>query len=205
MQLTPAESRRQRHRKEARRTILDATESLMVERGSDDFSIRRLAQRSGYTAPTIYHHFGDKQGLIDALLEERFSRLLAMVQRVDRGADPVANLRAMIGAFLRFGGENPTFYRLVLAGGPAGDDRTPASAEKVRELMEHPWQDLHRSGRLADDDPVAASQSLWALLHGLTALQVGRPDIEWASNLTEIAIDSMLRGLLRPTPNGVPR
>jgi len=205
MQLTPAQNRRQRHRQEARRTILDATESLMVERGGDDFSIRRLAERSGYTAPTIYHHFGDKQGLIDALLEERFSRLLAMVQRVERGPDPVAYLRAMMGAFLRFGGENPAFYRLILAGGPSGGDRTPPSAEKVRELLAHPWEDLHRSDRLVDADPVAASQSLWALLHGLTALQVARPDYEWAPNLTEIAIESMLRGLLRPARNGVAR
>ena len=103
MQLTPAETRRQRHREEARRTILDATESLMVERGGDDFSMRSLAERSGYTAPTIYHHFGDKEGLVDALLEERFARLLSAVQQVELGDDPLANLRAMVGTFLRFG------------------------------------------------------------------------------------------------------
>jgi AcrR family transcriptional regulator len=205
MQLTPAESRRQRHREEARRTILDATEALMVECGSDEFSIRRLAKQSGYTAPTIYHHFGDKQGLVDALLEERFARLLAMVERIEPGPDPVTNLRAMIEAFVRFGRENPAFYRLILAGGSSGDDRTPPSAEKARELMARPWQELHRAGRLHDGDPVAAGQSLWAVLHGLTALQVARPDHEWAPNLTEIAIEAMLRGLLRPALNGVER
>lgn len=202
MQLTPSESRRQRHRSEARRSILDATESLMVESGGDDFSMRRLAERCGYTAPTIYHHFGDKQGLVDALLEERFARLLALVQQVEVGDDPVANLRSMIAAFLDFGRRNPAFYRLILAGTRSGDDRTPPSAETTRELMSRPWHELHQAGRLHDDDPTAAAQSLWAVLHGLTALQIGRPDYEWAPNLTEIAIDSMLRGLLRPSPNG---
>jgi AcrR family transcriptional regulator len=201
MQLTPSETRRQRQREEARRTILDATESLMVELGGDEFSIRQLAERSGYTAPTLYHHFGDKQGLVDALLEERFARLLATVQRVELGDDPVANLQAMIDAFLDFGRENPAFYRLIVAG-RSGDDRTPPSAEKARELMAQPWQDLHEAGRLHDDDPLAASQSLWSVLHGLTALQIARPDHEWAPNLTRIAIDSMLRGLLRPATNG---
>ena len=202
MQSTPAETRRQRHRDEARRTILDATESLMVEEGGEDFSIRQLAERSGYSAPTIYHHFGDKQGLVDALLEERFARLLAMVQQVETVKDPVANLRAMVDAYLRFGRHNPAFYRLILTGNGSGGDRTPPSAEKARELMARPWDDLHLAGRLHGDDPVAASQSLWSVLHGLTALQIGRPDYEWAPNLTETAIDSMLRGLLRPIENG---
>ena len=38
---------------------------------------------------------------------------------------------------------------------------------------------------------------VWALIHGLTALRVARPDHEWAPNLTEIAIEGLLRGLVR--------
>jgi len=202
MQLSPAETRRQRQREEARRAILDATESLMLERGGDDFSIRQLAERCGYTAPTIYHYFDDKRGLVDALLEERFARLLAMVEQLEMVEDPVANLRAMVDAFMAFGRRNPTFYRLIAAGSPSGVDRTPPSAEAARERMSKPWNDLHRAGRLHDDDPVAAAQSLWSVLHGLTALQVARPDHEWAPNLTQIAVDAMLRGLLRAGGNG---
>jgi AcrR family transcriptional regulator len=202
MQLTPSETRRQRQREEARRAILDATESLMVRGGSDDFSIRQLAERCGYTPPTIYHYFGDKQGLVDALLEERFASLLAMVEDIEVRDDPVANLRGMVDAFLAFVRRNPTFYRLIIARSPSGADRTPPSAEAARERMSKPWNDLHRLGRLQDDDPLAASQALWSVLHGLTALQVARPDHDWAPDLTRIAIDAMLRGLLRPTGNG---
>ena len=67
--------RRERQRQEARRTILDATESLVIEKNGSDFSIRELGKRAGYSAPTVYHYFGDKDGLIEALLEERVSRL----------------------------------------------------------------------------------------------------------------------------------
>ena len=94
----------------------------MIESGGDEFSIRNLAGRCGYTAPTIYHYFGDKEGLVAALLEERFARLLATVRTVDLGPDPVTNLQRMIGGFLRFGDENPTFYRLIVAGSRRGGD-----------------------------------------------------------------------------------
>ena len=57
--------RRERQRNEARQAILDATEELIIETGGSNFSIRSLGQRSGYSAPTVYHYFTDKDGLID--------------------------------------------------------------------------------------------------------------------------------------------
>jgi len=174
----------------------------MIESGGDGFPIRKLAGRCGYTAPTIYHYFGDKEGLVVALLEERFARLLATVRTVELGPDPVSNLRRMIAAFLRFGDENPTFYRLIVAGSRRGGDRTPPSVEAVRALLLRPWQELAHAGRLYCGDPDAAGQSLWALLHGLTALRIGRPQVDWAPGLVETAVDSMLRGLIRPAPVG---
>ena len=193
--LSPSEARRARQREEARRAILDATEALLLESDGEAFGVRALAARCGYTAPTIYHYFGDKDGLIDALLEDRFSRLLAEVRRVEPSADPLDNLRAMIRAYLRFAEANPTFYRVILAG--RDGDNSPPSVESTVELMMRPWEDLEAAGRLRRAGTEAASQSLWALIHGLTALRVARPEHEWEPELTEIAVEAMLRGLVR--------
>lgn len=198
MQLSPSETRRHKRREEARRAILDASEALILEGGSADFSIRNLAERCGYTAPTIYHYFGDKEGVVAALLEERFARLLESVQQVEPSPDPADHLRRMVQSFAEFGQENPTFYRLIVAGRSDGADRTPPAAEAARALLEKPWNDLAEAGRLHCGDPRAAGQSLWSLLHGMTALRAARPEHEWAEDLFEVAVDSMLRGLIKP-------
>ncbi len=52
MEPLTAEDCRRRNRQQARRAILEATEALMLEGGGDDFSIRRVATRCGYSAPT---------------------------------------------------------------------------------------------------------------------------------------------------------
>ena len=57
--LETASDRRLRQREKARRTILDASEEMLVSDGYEHFSMRKLAARCGYTAPTIYHYFGD--------------------------------------------------------------------------------------------------------------------------------------------------
>jgi AcrR family transcriptional regulator len=194
--LSPSETRRARQREDARRAILDATEALLLEAGGEAFGVRALAARCGYTAPTIYHYFGDKDGLIDALLEERFASLLAEVRTVPQSDDPLENLRGMLRAYLRFAEANPTFYRVILANRRSGPDRLPPGVEAAVQVMMRPWDDLRAAGRL-DVDPEVASQALWGLMHGLTALRVARPDHEWAPNLTEIAVEAMLRGLVR--------
>ena len=195
-----AERRRQQQRLEARRAILDAAESILVGEGYERFSIRRLGERCGYTAPTLYHHFGDKRGLIDALLEERFQALYDRLRRVQLGADPVENIRALARAFVRFGRRNPTHYRLLHATRPPGTQPPPA-AEAARELVEKPFRVLAEQGRLMPDFE-AAGQALWATLHGVISLQNGRPDHAWVPGLADVAIDTMLRGLVRGAPEG---
>lgn len=196
----PAALRRTRQREEARRAILDAAEAILLEDGQELLSIRKLALRCGYTAPTIYHYFRDKDGVIDALLEERFSRLLQRVRRVQEGPDPVVNLREFARAFLRFAASNPTFYRVMIRGSSDGGERKVRAAEQAREIMVGPLAALAKQGRLWTEDLDAALQSLWAVLHGVVALRLGNPKYAWSKNLPEVAIETVLRGLVRTAP-----
>ena len=197
MRALSAEQRRSQHRADARRAILDATESLLAEEGYESFSIRRLVERCGYTAPTIYHYFGDKPGLLDALLEEVFQKLVRLIRRVPASDDAIEYLRALARAFVRFGLRNPTHYRLLTQPrDPAS--QPPRSVEAVRELLEKPWLELWEAGRLRSGDARSASQSLWALCDGLIHLRAARPDHDWSKFLVDDSIDALLRGLIAP-------
>jgi AcrR family transcriptional regulator len=182
------------------RAILDATEAILVEDGYEAVSMRRLAARCGYTAPTIYHHFGDKPRLIDALLEERFRRLLGQLARVPAADDPVEQLRRHARCFVRFALRNPTHYRLLASPRPNG--AAPPALEEVREVLSRPVRELAASGRLAVPDEETAAQAIWSLLHGLISLRTSRPDYAWAPGVIEYALDSMLRGLVRDGARG---
>jgi AcrR family transcriptional regulator len=193
----PAERRRRELREEVRRSILAAAEALLVEDGYERFSMRRLANRCGYTAPTIYHYFGDKQSLLDAVLEHGFQRILLRLSRVRRSPDPADYVRAQLGAFVRFSLENPTHYRLLSLPRPA-DAPPPASAEAAREQLESPLEELLRAGRLRARSVEQAVQCLWAVLHGVISLRTNDPDAEWVENLESFALDTLLRGLIAP-------
>ena len=73
------------------------------------------------------------------------------------------------------------------------------AAEQARELMSVPLQALHEAGQLYTDDLEAARQAMWAVLHGLISLPITLPSHPWSRNLPDVALDAMLRGIVRPS------
>ncbi len=199
---TPSERRRSQQREEARRAILDATESLLVEQGYEGFSMRRLADRCGYTAPTIYHHFGDKQGLLDSVVEARFRLALDRVLDVPAHDDPADTVREILMEFARFSLENPTHFRLLSL--PRSPEAKPVeSAERARELLVAPLAELARRGRLVTDDVEQAVAFLWIVLQGYLSLRLGRPEVDWKRDMLSFSMERALCGLLVPEPEDV--
>jgi len=187
-----AEDRRFQQRTDARRAILAATEAILVEEGYDGFSMRKLAARCGYTAPTIYHYFGDKTRLLDSLVEQHMVALVGELSRVPRSDEPIENMRALFLAFAAWGIASPAHYRLLTTVRPPELPPIPAG-EEAREILEQPINELARRGRLhADLETVR--QSFWVLLHGIVSLRHTRADVEWSEALVESALDAMIRG-----------
>jgi len=190
------EERRERQREAARRSILDATEALMVEKNSSDFSIRSLGERSGYSAPTVYHYFGDKDGLIDALLEERVSRLADQLERVEpAGDDAQGDLRAMLLAYFQFSSENQTFTRLMWTLSRKGESRVPEAMSRVKNCVESALGRFGDSGELGSFDANSAGQILWALAYGLVSLRITQPDFILEDSLAARALDALFLGM----------
>ena len=191
---------RRRPRASARQAVLAATEALLLEGGSEAVSIRRVSARCGYSAPTIYHHFGDKNGLIDAVLERRFRPMLELMQAIPRGDDAARYLREVAVAFVRFAVANPDHYRLLNVDRAHQSPEAVPSAEAARALAKGALAELLREGTLATSDLDDAFGVLWSMLHGLISLHLLRPDHARPDQLVDLALDTVERGLLRRTP-----
>jgi AcrR family transcriptional regulator len=195
MQPPAAERRRLQHREDARRAILAAAEELLAEGSLDAFSMRRLGERSGFTAPTLYHYFRDKLALLEALLEERLAGLVAELRAVPRSPDTVAWVSALASTFARFGLRHPSHYQLLVLGSGEDSLEPPAAAE-VRAIFGEPLDGLARGGRLSARELERLRQGLWSFVHGFILLQSTRPDEPWEPDLLEASLDAMIRGSL---------
>lgn len=167
--------RREAEREALRQTILKAAGEVFLDKGYDDFSMRQVAVKIGYSATTIYHHFLNKEDLLKALLDDAFSEFAGAMQvALEKETVPEARMGALGKAYVRFGMAHPIHYQLMYLRRPGWiTDASSAASEAHRsgyqlllegvELgIEKGWLPPTEAQRLAD--------WMWATVHGLVML-----------------------------------
>jgi AcrR family transcriptional regulator len=139
------------------REIVAAARELLEQEGAEALSMRRIAERLGIRAPSIYKHLPDKQALENALISMGFEEVAVVFEAALQDAD---RFRAIALAYRRFAKEHPHLYRLMTER-PLQRDRLEPGAEERAAL---PF--LQVTGN-AD-----AARAAWAFAHGMTILEL---------------------------------
>ena len=102
-----------------RRALLDAARDQFAERGYAGTGREQVAAAAGVTRGALHHHFGTKEGLFRAVVEELEADLTDQVATAAMaGTDPVDELRRGCLAFLD-ACLQPAVRRIVLLEAPA--------------------------------------------------------------------------------------
>lgn len=112
-----------------RQEILDAALAAFAERGTAAATVDDVRRRSGASVGSIYHHFGDKEGLAAALYVEGLrSYQKGFLAVLARRSDSERAVRALVRHHLRWVAAHPDLARFLLAGPP------PGAAEAIKPL-----------------------------------------------------------------------
>ncbi|ETK30533.1 TetR/AcrR family transcriptional regulator [Microbispora sp. ATCC PTA-5024] len=178
----------------ARDRLLLAAAQLL-ETGDRSFSTRAVCDLAGVKAPTLYHHFGNKQGLVDAVLLHGFTQYVSPSGSPEASSDPVRDLRHGWDRHVEFGLDHPSFYTLLYGGVEPGRPCTvtaPATDMLVRLLDE-----VARRGLLRVPPAEAAAQILAANV-GVTLSLIAQPegerDLRLSERVREAALAAVLTG-----------
>ena len=150
-----------------RRALVDAAAEIIARRGVEAASTREIYARAGVKAPTLYHHFGDKQGLLDAVVTDAFERYLAAKRALPAAGDAAAAIRQGWDLHVSFARGNPSLYRLMWPAGQA--DLPAAAAQSARELQAGFARLAERGALRPGVTPRHAARALSAALSGVTA------------------------------------
>lgn len=190
---------------ERRGEILAAAARIFNSDGYDGATIRRIAEEVGLSSTALYMHFRDKDEILVEICQGAMEQLLTLAAQIAAEDKPaVARARDMIEAYVTFGLDNPSTYRLVFCS--HGRHLSPQSQAPVELLGERCFQKLHgvvkeiaAQGRLKTTGASVAAQVLWSAGHGLVSLMITQPDRQWAPApvLTEALLDGVFDGLIR--------
>lgn len=130
----------------ARDRILEVSLALFVERGYEAVGVQEIVDRSGVTKPTLYHHFGNKRGLLDELCVGLTQMVQSVLRATEVDGDLSVRLTALTGALFRLAEAHPHHFRLLLLlyNAPTGS-AVRAAGTAVQTLVRLRLESLFRS------------------------------------------------------------
>ncbi len=145
-----------------RHAIVDAALALFAERGYPGVSVRDIAERAGTTHGLLRHHFGSKDGVWRAVLDEADARFRAALPD-DLGTiiDIVVHgelhdaVREVVRALVLASHQYPQITRLLVHEGAEGGERLRLVLSRVRplrQLSDPLLERLHAGGGLLSHD-----------------------------------------------------
>lgn len=116
--------------------ILEAASELLARSADVDISTRAACEAAGVTAPTLYHHFGDKEGLLAAVVDFGWAAFLESKQKTAAVVHThiADDIRAGWDNHIEFARENPNFYKLMWS--PAVSANSAAFREAFQMLYD---------------------------------------------------------------------
>lgn len=96
--------RRERADRTRARLVAAARRTLMTREGLANFSLETVARRAGVTRLTVYHQFGSRVGLLEAVYDDlaRRGRIAGRLAAAFQLPEPLACLNAVVAAFMEF-------------------------------------------------------------------------------------------------------
>jgi AcrR family transcriptional regulator len=146
--------------------LLLAAGELMIERASIEISLSDIAQKSGVNAALVKYHFGNKDGLLLALLARDAAKEMAQLEYLlAQPISPTAKLKLHIAGIIRAYRQFPYMNRLIHyllheSSGDAADEVSKFFVAPLLEFHRRLLADGIRSGEFRKVDPVMFYTSL---------------------------------------------
>jgi AcrR family transcriptional regulator len=115
--------------------ILDRTLELVRESGLANLTMKKVAERMGFTEPAVYRHFPTKQALVLGLLDRLAGMLLPPIRaaEADGEAPPVVRIERILTHHLDLILQTDGLPFLILAEASAAGDEVVIG--RMREIM----------------------------------------------------------------------
>src|SRR5918999_724057 len=179
---------------DTRTRMLEAAETLLDDAPDGDISTRAVCAAVGVGAPVLYRLFGEKAGLLSAVVDYGFDRYLATKRAATPSDDPVEDLRSGWDTHVAFALAHPTVYRLMYSPAFA---TVPSAATEALRLLREVLERCAAAGRLRVDLD-AAAQAIMAANVGVALSLVSQPQAYADADLSVRVRDAVQARLLVP-------
>ena len=186
--------------------ILDAAKHLFAQEGVAHVTMRKIGAAVGVSPTALYMHFADKDTLLAAIAQDTFAELVERLEKSRTEAlTPLAGFRAGLRAYITFGLDRPDEYRLTFMTRLFRRDNpntcAVGMADRSFAILQEGLTELMACGCFRPRPPELLAETIWAMVHGTTALLLDQAENlqAGADALIESMLDVLISGLLEPS------
>ena len=164
-------AKRAYHHGDLREALIEQAITSVNAVGADHVSLRAVAAAVGVSPSAAYHHFADKDALIEAVSERGFAELdsfiLTQVSADTEKASPIELLRHSANAYISFAVDHPHLFQVMFSGIQA-----PRRPEYIESSILSTLAHLQSEYGFAETDSQLLESVLLASVHGIAALVI---------------------------------
>jgi AcrR family transcriptional regulator len=168
-----------------RAQLIGVGRAVFAETGFDNASLEVIAQRAGVTKPIIYEHFGGKEGLHAAVVEQEMDELVRRVSDVMSQGSARERFEGAVVEFMNYAEEEPDGFAVLTRESPVAG--RPGLTRVIDQLTDRVGAIFSREFARAGYDRRVAPLYATALLGMVT--QVGR----WWADGRHLSRDQVVR------------
>ena len=179
---------------DTRARIIDETVRCVVEEGFEAATAKHVAERAGVTWGVIQYHFGDRNGLLMAVVDEGVARLVESLAAAEVGERPLRErIEIVVDTAFRCYSSPTSLAAFEILRATRGTHGHSAR----RHLLEIN-EAVSQLGRLISDDPGVA-EVIWSALRGMVLVEmIVNTHLEWERE-RRLLVDMVTRYLQSPS------
>ncbi|RAU91155.1 TetR/AcrR family transcriptional regulator [Mycolicibacter senuensis] len=155
---------------DTRARIIEETVRCITDEGFGAATAKHVAERAGVTWGVIQYHFGDRNGLLMAVVDDGVARLLTSLSAVDVGGLELRQrIEAVVDTAWRCYASPTSLAAFEILRATRG-----SLGEQSREHLLQMNEAINRLGVLVSDDPADSGvvEVIWASLRGIVLAQM---------------------------------
>jgi len=173
--------------------ILEVAADILEREGPEGLTTRAVGDAAQVSPPTLYHHFGDKAGLLTAVVSRGIADFMTGKRLNHSTGDPLADLRRGWDGWIEFAVARPRLFGLMVE----QSLKQPELAQEAQANLRRDVSRLHAQKRFRrglDADTVA--MLIQAAANGVIALIQSGASTQQVKSIGSLLFEAVLERVL---------